>query len=159
MAVEDRIALLRDPEFRNKIKTEDPIHHRDADAKRFTSRYDKMYPLDDALTYEPTAADSIQGIAEATGRHHLDVLMDTLAAGRSIITFAGGYPGSLTPQFEAIEKDQSVFGLSDAGAHCGVLCDASVSTYMLSYGARDRTLGATQPGSPAGEVGRGSRPN
>jgi N-acyl-D-aspartate/D-glutamate deacylase len=34
-----------------------------------------------------------------------------------------------------------VFGLSDGGAHCGVLCDASVPTYMLAYMTRDRTKG------------------
>ena len=36
---------------------------------------------------------------------------------------------------------QSVFGLSDGGAHCGVLVDASVPTYMLSYFTRDRQRG------------------
>jgi N-acyl-D-aspartate/D-glutamate deacylase len=145
LPLEERIAHLRDPEFRNRIKTEQPIHHSRADARRFTSRYDKMYPLDDALSYEPTAADSIQGIAEATGAHQLDVLMDTLAAGRPIITFAGGYPGSLSPQFDLIAEERSVFGLSDGGAHCGVLCDAGVPTYMLSYAARDRIRGDTLP--------------
>ena len=40
-----------------------------------------------------------------------------------------------------IENPQSVFGLSDGGAHCGVLVDAGVSTYMLSYFARDRKRG------------------
>ena len=145
LPLEERILRLRDPEFRSRIKTEQPIHHSNVDARRFTSRYDKMYPLDDALTYEPSAADSIQGIAEATGRHHLDVLMDTLAARRPVITLAGGYPGNLTPQFDAIANERSVFGLSDGGAHCGVLCDASVPTYMLSYAARDRTRGDTLP--------------
>jgi N-acyl-D-aspartate/D-glutamate deacylase len=145
LSLEERIAHLGDPEFRNRIRTEQPIHHSNVDAKRFTSRYDKMYPLDDALTYEPSASESIQGIADATGRHHLDVLMDTLAARRPIITFAGGYPGNLTPQFDVIAKERSVFGLSDGGAHCGVLCDASVPTYMLSYAARDRTRGDTLP--------------
>jgi N-acyl-D-amino-acid deacylase len=104
-----------------------------------------MYPLDDALSYEPAAADSVQGIVEATGRHHLDVLMDALAERRPIITFAGGYPGDLSPQFDVIADERSVFGLSDGGAHCGVLCDASVPTYMLSYVARDRIRGDTLP--------------
>jgi len=145
LPLEERIAHLRDPEFRNKIKADQPAHHANADARSFTSRYDKMYPLDDALTYEPAPEDSVAGIAEATGRHHLDVLMDSLAAGRPLITFAGGYPGDLTPQFDLISRERSVFGLSDGGAHCGVLCDASVPTYMLSYAARDRMRGATLP--------------
>ena len=39
----------------------------------------------------------------------------------------------------------SVFGLGDGGAHCGVLCDASIPTYMLTYMCRDRTRGETLP--------------
>ena len=38
-----------------------------------------------------------------------------------------------------------MFGLSDGGAHCGVLCDASVPTYMLAYMTRDRTKGPRMP--------------
>ena len=41
----------------------------------------------------------------------------------------------------AIQRAHSVFGLSDGGAHCGVLCDASAPTYMLAYMTRDRTKG------------------
>ncbi len=145
LPLEERMAHLRDPEFRNKIKTEKPKHHRNPDAVRFTTSYAEMYPLDDALSYEPAINDSIQGIADATKRHHLDVLMDTLAERRPIIFFFGGYKGTLDPYFENIKRDYSVFGLSDGGAHCGVLCDASVPTYMLSYTARDRTSAATMP--------------
>ena len=140
LPLEEQIRHLRDPEFRNKIKTEQPRHHRNPDAKRFTTSYSEMYPLDDALTYEPSANDSIQGISDATGEHRLDVLMNTLAERRPILFFFGGYRGNLSPNFEAIARDHSVFGLSDGGAHCGVLCDASVPTYMLSYAARDRTV-------------------
>jgi len=138
LPLDEQIEHLQDPEFRNKIKTEQPVHHRNPDAKRFTTSYTEMYPLDDSLSYEPTANDSIQAIADSTGRHHLDVLMDALAEQRPIIFFFGGYKGTLDPYFDAIANDQSVFGLSDGGAHCGVLCDASVPTYMMSYVARDR---------------------
>ena len=53
----------------------------------------------------------------------------------------GKYHGNLDEQVEAIEHPHSVFGLSDGGAHCGVLCDASVPTYMLAYMTRDRHQG------------------
>jgi N-acyl-D-amino-acid deacylase len=134
----ERLVYLRDPEFRKKIKTEQPRHHSNRDARRFTTSYGEMYPLDDALSYEPGKDDSIAGIADKLGQHHLDVLMDTLAEQRSILFFFGGYTGSLSAFFDAIAREQSVFGLSDGGAHCGVLCDASAPTYMLSYAARDR---------------------
>ena len=46
--------------------------------------------------------------------------------------------------FEDVDP-RSVFGLSDGGAHCGVLVDASVPTYMLSYFSRDRQRGPKLP--------------
>ena len=39
----------------------------------------------------------------------------------------------------------TVPGLSDGGAHCGVICDASFPTYMLTHWARDRTRGDKLP--------------
>ena len=33
----------------------------------------------------------------------------------------------------------SIAGLSDGGAHCGLICDASFPTYLLTHWARDRT--------------------
>ena len=34
-----------------------------------------------------------------------------------------------------------VSGLCDGGAHCGMICDASIPTFMLTHWARDRTRG------------------
>ena len=36
-------------------------------------------------------------------------------------------------------------GLSDAGAHCGAICDGGTPTFMLTHWARDRTRGPTLP--------------
>ena len=36
-------------------------------------------------------------------------------------------------------------GLADGGAHCGVICDASMPTFMLTHWTRDRTRGETLP--------------
>ena len=58
-----------------------------------------------------------------------------------LLVFSSGYTDDLEGQRRAIENPYSVFGLSDGGAHCGVLVDASVPTYMLSYFARDRERG------------------
>ena len=35
----------------------------------------------------------------------------------------------------------TISGLGDAGAHCGMICDASIPTYLLTHWARDRTRG------------------
>lgn len=32
-------------------------------------------------------------------------------------------------------------GLGDGGAHCGIICDASMTTYLLSHWVRSRSRG------------------
>ena len=39
----------------------------------------------------------------------------------------------------------SVLGLSDGGAHCATICDASQPTWMLTHWARDRSRGERLP--------------
>ena len=36
---------------------------------------------------------------------------------------------------------RTVLGLSDGGAHCGLICDASMPTFLLTHWARDRSRG------------------
>ena len=64
-----------------------------------------------------------------------------MADGTPLLVFFRGYQDNLEPQRGVIEDPRSVFGLSDGGAHCGVLVDASMPTYMLSYFGRDRKRG------------------
>ena len=38
-----------------------------------------------------------------------------------------------------------MLGLSDGGAHCGIICDASLPTFMLTHWVRDRSRGERIP--------------
>src|SRR5260370_41429583 len=40
-----------------------------------------------------------------------------------------------------VREPHSVPGLSDGGAHCGIICDASFPTYLLTHWTRDRKRG------------------
>ncbi|MEQ1890114.1 MAG: amidohydrolase family protein [Alphaproteobacteria bacterium] len=141
--LDEQRRLLRDPEFRAKVLADAPTASRFADTNKMISTWNKMYVLPADLSYEPGYADSIAGIAEAAGVTPKETLMDVMASGRPILYLFGKYNGDLNGQIAAIEHPRSVFGLSDGGAHCGVLCDASVPTYMLAYMTRDRTKGET----------------
>ncbi len=46
---------------------------------------------------------------------------------------------------EMLTHPATVLGLGDGGAHCGVLCDASLPTFMLTHWARDRHRGEKLP--------------
>jgi N-acyl-D-aspartate/D-glutamate deacylase len=133
--------ILLDPEFRAKVLADEPKVSRYADTNKMISTWDRMYVLPTDLSYEPSFHDSIAGIAEATGCTVREALMDVMADARPILFLVGSYRGDLEAHRARIENPDSVFGLSDGGAHCGVLCDASIPTYMLAYMCRDRTKG------------------
>jgi N-acyl-D-aspartate/D-glutamate deacylase len=40
-----------------------------------------------------------------------------------------------------LESDDTILSLSDGGAHCSLICDASMPSYMLSHWVRDRDRG------------------
>ena len=145
LPIEEQRDLLRSPEFRSKVLADEPKVARDRDTNRMISSWDKMFVLPEDLSYEPGYEDSLEGRATSEGISVREALMDAMADGRPILYLFGDYDYSVQPQFDFISRDQSVFGLSDGGAHVGVLCDASVPTYMLAYATRDRQKGPQLP--------------
>lgn len=140
-----RQAALRDPSFRQRILSEEKRLPKNKDAVWMMNDYQRIYVMNASLDYEPGPTDSVAAIAQARGQDPLEVVMDTMAEGVPLLVLFGGYTGNLDAQKEMIENPLSVFGLSDGGAHCGVLVDASVPTYMLSYFTRDRERGTRLP--------------
>jgi N-acyl-D-aspartate/D-glutamate deacylase len=136
---------LRDPAFRARVLADTPKVPRDATTANMISTWDKMFILPADLSYEPSFDESVAGIAQKQGIHVREALMDVMAAGRPLLFLIGEYSGSLEKQHAGIAHRHSVFGLSDGGAHCGVLCDASMPTYMLAYMSRDRVRGPIFP--------------
>jgi N-acyl-D-amino-acid deacylase len=137
----ERQAKLLDSDFRQRVLSEEPMRPKNKDAVRMMNDYERIYIMDDALSYEPGPSDTIAAVADAESKQPLEVMMDVMASGVPLLVLFGKYEGDLEDQRRAIENPRSVFGLSDGGAHCGVLVDASVPTYMLSYFTRDRARG------------------
>ena len=136
---------LRDPAFRARVLADTPKVPRDTTTANMISTWDRMFILPADLSYEPSLAESVAGIAQTQGIDVREALMDIMAAGRPLLFLIGEYSGSLEKQHAGIAHPHSVFGLSDGGAHCGVLCDASMPTYMLAYMTRDRVRGPIFP--------------
>jgi len=140
----ERIQHLRKDEVRRAILSEtipdDPLM-----AMIGGQSTSHMFPLGEPPDYEPTPDKSVAAIARREGRPEEEVLYDLLLRhdGRELVLFTlGGYShGSLDDMKEMLQHPNSALGLSDGGAHCGVICDASAPTYMLSHWARDRANG------------------
>jgi len=140
----ERVQHLRKDEVRRAILSEriadDPLM-----AMIGGQSTSHMFPLGEPPDYEPTPDKSVAAIARREGRPEEEVLYDLLLRhdGRELVLFTlGGYShGSLDDMKEMLQHPKSALGLSDGGAHCGVICDASAPTYMLSHWARDRANG------------------
>jgi N-acyl-D-aspartate/D-glutamate deacylase len=53
--------------------------------------------------------------------------------------------GDLAVLHELHGSDRTLMGLSDAGAHCGAICDGGMPTFMLTHWTRDRRRGPLLP--------------
>jgi len=145
MSHEERLAELRKPEVRAAILAEDLPQMGDEFMDTILSGYDKLYELGSPPNYEPGPEDSIAARAAVAGIPPQQLCYDLMMErdGKNVIYFPcfGYSAGDLSRQVELLENDSTVLSLADTGAHCGVLCDASIPTQMLSYHVRDRQRG------------------
>lgn len=148
LSLEERVKVLRDPVVRARILSETP---RSAGAlvDEILASFHKMFRLGDPADYEPALEDAVAGIAEREGRTPQEVAYDLMLEkdGRALIyhPLFNYLPGNLDYVAEMLEHPHTVFGLSDGGAHCGVLCDASFPTTLIQHWGRDRKRGRRLP--------------
>ncbi len=139
----ERARRLRDPELRRRIlseKTDRPLNF-------FLSEkaFANVFPLGDPPDYEPAASQSVAARAEREGRPVLEVVYDLMLGddARELLLFPylNYSAGHLDPQREMMLHPRAILGLGDGGAHCGLICDASIPTFMLVHWVRDRKRG------------------
>ncbi len=145
-----RVANLRDPETRAKILAESlDFEKPNALIGEIITSFHKMFPMSDPVDYEPAPEDSVEGIAQREGRTPQEVAYDLLLEdeGKALLyhPLFNYLPGNLDYVEQMLEHPHTVFGLSDGGAHCGVLCDASFPTTLIQHWGRDRTRGKKLP--------------
>jgi N-acyl-D-aspartate/D-glutamate deacylase len=109
----------------------------------------KLFPLGDPPDYEPASECSVTALAAAQGRTTDEVLYDLMLErdGKELLylPLLDYSACNLDAVREMLVHPATVLGLGDGGAHCGVLCDASLPTFMLTHWARDRSRGEQLP--------------
>ena len=138
----ERVERLRGPALREQLATAPKKNG----AFGLGNRWDKMYLLDaERPDYEPVAEDTVGARAARLGVAPEMVALDQMlrAGGRGIlyVPFLNYAEGSLDAVHEMIVHPDTVPGLSDGGAHVGMICDGSFPTSMLTHWTRDRTRG------------------
>jgi N-acyl-D-aspartate/D-glutamate deacylase len=139
----ERVAEMRKPEVRARILADKPgAGH---PILYVTQMWDWIFPLSDSPNYEPDPSDSIGARARARGINPMEEAYDRLLDddGRAMLLVATSNleNNSLDTVGKLLHRDDVVLGLGDGGAHYGMICDASYSTYFLAHWARDRKSG------------------
>lgn len=150
----ERAARLRSPEVRARILEEAGPHparllrllFMEGKAMRSTIRdYDRLFVLGDPPEYEPAPARSIAAIAAARGiapeAAAYDALLENDGTAFLYSPLFNYNAGNYDAAREMMLHPNSILGISDGGAHCGIICDAGAPTYLLAHFVRDRTRG------------------
>jgi N-acyl-D-aspartate/D-glutamate deacylase len=102
----------------------------------------RMFPLDATLNYEPNVMQSFLVRAKQRGTTALEALYDHFSEGEgnNLVYFPifNYNQGSLDTVRQMLGHPRALFGLADAGAHVGTVCDASFSTFMLTHWVQQR---------------------
>src|SRR3954464_3907134 len=168
LPLKERLARLHQPEVRAAIlsehatATDDPLF--------FRPNYDKMYLLGNPPDYEQPLENALGPQARRQGRQPEELAYDAMLTdegrGMLYVPFLNYADGNLDATREMLREPSAVPGLSDGGAHCGIICDASFPTYLLTHWTRDRSRGeklsipfvvAAQSRKTALSVGLGDR--
>src|SRR5712671_2019414 len=139
----ERVARLRQPEMRAAILSETATAT--DDQMIFRPNYDKMYLLGNPPDYEQPPENALGARAMREGKKPEEMAYDAMLGndgrGMLYVPLFNYADGNLDATYEMLKAPNSVPGLSDGGAHCGIICDASFPTFLLTHWTRDRVRG------------------
>jgi N-acyl-D-amino-acid deacylase len=140
------VVELRNPVLRDKFVNDVPRDGGFFD-NVVLSRLWKMFAVTDAnINYEPDPkTDSIDAQAQQQRISPMDMVYDQLLSnngkGMIYMPFFNYSYGDLSMTYELMQHEHTRNGLSDAGAHCGAICDGGMPTFLLTHWVRDRQRG------------------
>ena len=107
--------------------------------------FSRMFRVSDPVDYEPSADRSVAAEAARAGVSPAEYMLDLLRedAGHRLlymplINYARGDLGDV---FAMLTAPNTLYGLSDGGAHCGTICDASFPTSTIAIWRKGNKAG------------------
>ncbi len=147
LSLDQKLRALNNPEIRAKLLSEESQFR--PMGNMIEQLLWRVFPLGDNPNYEPDRAQSVAGMAEAAGMSPVEMMYDMLIRDGGKELFYQPLGGYVTYNFDFFRKNMEhpnvLFGLSDGGAHCGVIADAGMPTFILTHWARDRVKGDRFP--------------
>ncbi len=138
----ERLSHLRDPVFRTRLLGEEFQGGR---RSRRVMQWDRLFALGGPPDYEPAPDQSIAARAARENRTPdevaYDLLMENDGRGILYLPVTNYAAGNLDVVRDMIAHPDTLIGLGDGGAHVGVMCDATATSYTLTHWTRDRGRG------------------
>ncbi len=139
-----KVERMRDPEFRRRLLAEESAALRGFAGSQ-PRAWGNMWLMGEEPDYEPTADQTVAAIAAREERDAAEVALDHMLSrggrGMLYLPFLNYAWQSLDPAYEMLTHPDCVPGLSDGGAHVGMICDGSFPTFNITHWTRDRTRG------------------
>ncbi|HEX5379413.1 MAG TPA: amidohydrolase family protein [Phenylobacterium sp.] len=140
-----RLERLNDPAFRAALLAEATPAGGHAIGASLTRNWSTMFLMGEEPDYEQTPDRTVARLSEARGispdELALEHMMSNGGRGMLYLPFLNYASGSLDPSYAMLTHPDTVPGLSDGGAHVGMICDGSFPTSNLTLWTRDRTRG------------------
>ncbi len=110
---------------------------------------ERTFEFGDPVDYEPSPDRSVAAMARRQNKEPFSLMLDLLLEqnGDNVLmhTFENYCAGDLSVVEQMLRNPNSVCGVADAGAHVGLVCDASSPTSLLTLWGRDRQRGDRLP--------------
>ncbi len=170
LPLDQKFEIMNDPSFKEKILNQQPDFESEIKARlaenfnnkteaeiaadvalptKLTSNYETQFILGTPPNYEPKKEDSIAALAKVRGISELEVMYDEMMRNKGTNLIYAAFTPYENYKLDFVEQayrlKSSVAGGSDGGAHCGLICDASMPTTNLSHWGRDREAGKKFP--------------
>jgi N-acyl-D-aspartate/D-glutamate deacylase len=143
-----KVATMRDPEFKRTLLAQGAAlsgNELEAHRAKFHERFHSIFLMHDEPDYEPSPEQSLKAIAQRTGKDPVEIMYDHMLSddGKGLLyqPIINYMSGDLRVCREQLASSATVPGIGDGGAHVGIICDASNTTYMLTHWGRDRSEG------------------
>ena len=170
LPMDQKFKILKDPLFKQKLLSQEPDFESEIKAKlennptnktreeiaqdvalptTITTNYKTQFILGTPPNYEPKKEDSIAAIASKMKISELEVMYDEMLKNQGTNLIYAAFTPYEKYKLDFVEQayrlKSSVAGGSDGGAHCGLICDASMPTTNISHWGRDREAGRKLP--------------
>ncbi|MEY2909225.1 MAG: hypothetical protein RLZZ602_1748, partial [Pseudomonadota bacterium] len=144
----DQYAQLCSEAFKEQLLSEENVYP-ESDlaliAELMATAFHMQYEMTDDFNYEPTPSQSLAAMAAVHGmdpaRYTYELMMRNEGSGFVYFPLLNYADGNLNFLEGPLNSDDCVNSLSDGGAHCGTICDAAATTFMLQHWVRDRSRG------------------